>query len=259
MRDWADSDLLDQPAETLLAVRGVTKMARDKTLLRNVSFEIKTGRCLAIMGPNGAGKSLLCRILHGLVPLDAGQLMWRGAALNKAARSRQAMVFQNPVLLRRSVRANLRFALSVRGWRGADRRAREERALALSGLETRAQQPARVLSGGEQQRLALARAMICAPELLFLDEPTASLDPASTLAIERLIRTAQEAGTTIVLITHDNGQARRVAQDLVFLQDGAVAESGPLHTCLDAPRSAALQAWCAGALYVPSDRRLAAE
>ena len=244
MRDWADT------ATRLLAAEDICKSARGKALLRNVTLDIHEGRCLAIMGPNGAGKSLLLRILHGLIPADSGHLVWDGRAADKTARSQQAMVFQRPVMLRRSVRANLSFALSICGIRGARRRAQEDEALALAGLEHLAHQPARVLSVGEQQRLALSRALICAPRMLFLDEPTASLDPASTLAIERLVSRAHANGTTIVLVTHDTGQARRLAQDLVFLHTGRVAESGPLTPCLDSPSSAALQAWRDGRIFV---------
>ena len=253
MRDWADTGL----APTLMGIHGIGKVLRGKVLLENISFDILEGRCLAIMGPNGAGKSLLCRVLHGLVPTDHGDLTWQGAAMNPAARTEQAMVFQRPVMLRRSVRANLRFALSVRGFRGAARRRQEEQALEFSGLHHLAHQPARFLSGGEQQRLALARAMICQPKLLFLDEPTANLDPASTLAIEHLIRTAQDSGMAIVLITHDLGQARRLAQDLVFLQDGRVAERGLAAHCLTSPTSPALRAWCSGQIYIAPDKKAA--
>lgn len=249
----------DHKANPLLSARSLTKVVRGRPLLRDVSLDVTAGHCLAIMGPNGAGKSLLCRVLHGLVSKDQGDILWDGRAATKADRAAQAMVFQHPVMLRRSVRANLRFALNVFGLRGAERRDREDEALELSGLTHLAHQPARVLSGGEQQRLAVARAMIGAPRLLFLDEPTANLDPASTLAVETLVKTAQAKGATLVLVTHDIGQTRRLAQDLVFLQDGQVSETGPVARCLEAPRSAALRAWCAGEIFVTPDQPLAAE
>lgn len=154
-------------------------------------------------------------------------------------------------MLRRSVLANLDFALRVHGMPRAARRERERAALAMAGLEHLAGRPARVLSGGEQQRLAVARALACEPELLFLDEPTASLDPASTLAIERLIGEAHSAGVTIVLVTHDRAQAQRLGDDVVFMAGGRIAETGPVRSVLEHPRSEAARAWLQGRLHVP--------
>jgi tungstate transport system ATP-binding protein len=162
------------------------------------------------------------------------------------------MVFQRPVMLRRSVLANLRFALRIKGLSGAERSARETEALDLARLSDLAHRPARVLSGGEQQRLAIARAMACRPELLLLDEPTANLDPASTKAIEDLIIAASDAGITVVMVTHDAGQARRLGQDALFVHAGKVAEAAPAETLLSAPYSAPARAWCAGRLFLES-------
>ncbi|MFD2741563.1 ATP-binding cassette domain-containing protein [Sulfitobacter aestuarii] len=236
----------------LLQARGVSLTLDGKALVDGVDLSIRPGRCTVILGANGAGKSLLLRLLHGLVRPSAGQVLWRGRPLDRAARRAQAMVFQRPVLLRRSVIANLRFALGVQGLPRAERRARAEEALAQARLTDLAQRPARVLSGGEQQRLAMARALACRPEILFLDEPTASLDPGSTHAVEELIRLARQRGTTIVLVTHDAGQARRLGDDLVFLHRGRVAETGAARQILEAPRSDAARAWLAGRLHLDS-------
>ena len=162
---------------------------------RGVDLDIAPGRRTVVMGSNGAGKCLLLRLLHGLLRPTSGRVLWKGRPLDATGRRAQAMVFQRPVMLRRSVLANLDFALRVHGVRGPARRERERSALALARLEDLAGRPPRVLSGGEQQRLAVARALACDPELLFLDEPTASLDPASTHAIEMLIREAHAAGS----------------------------------------------------------------
>jgi tungstate transport system ATP-binding protein len=200
------------------------------------------------MGPNGAGKSLLLRLLHGLNRPSAGAVLSHGRPLDAAARARQAMVFQRPVLLRRSVAGNVDFALGARaGWFRRDA-ARRDALLAHVGLAHLAGRPARLLSGGEQQRLALARALACGPELLLLDEPTASLDPAATLAVERIVAEANAAGTTVVLVTHDPGQARRLADEVVVLHRGRVAEQGPAARLLSAPRSAPARAYLAGRL-----------
>ncbi len=238
----------------LLSAQGLCFDAGGRRLINNVDLNITPGHSTVIMGANGSGKSLLLRLLHGLLDPTAGEVLWRGQPLDRTARQEQAMVFQRPVMLRRSVAANLRFALSVRGVRGAARKAREAETIALARLDDLKDRPARVLSGGEQQRLAMARAMICAPRLLFLDEPTASLDPASTLAIEQLIQDARTSGATIILVTHDAGQARRLGDDLIFLHGGRVAENGPVAHVLDTPKSEAAQAWLSGRLFVPNTR-----
>ena len=238
----------DAPA--LLSARGLCFDAGGKRLIDGVDIDIRPGRRTVVMGANGAGKSLLLRLLHGLIRPTAGEVLWRGRPLDREGRLAQAMVFQRPVLLRRSVLANLRFALSVRGFSGSERAAREAEAIERSRLGELAGRPARVLSGGEQQRLAVVRALACAPGLLFLDEPTASLDPGSTHAIEQLVLEAHGSGVAIVLVTHDTGQARRLGDDLVFLHGGRVVETGRAPEVLDAPRSEAARAWLEGRLYL---------
>ncbi len=243
------------PPPALLSAQGLCFDAGGKRLIDRVDIDIRPGRRMVVMGANGAGKSLLLRLLHGLIRPSAGEVLWQGRRLDREGRRAQAMVFQRPVLLRRSVRANLRFALAVRGLSGPARAAREAEAIMRSRLGDLANRPARVLSGGEQQRLAVVRALACAPGLLFLDEPTANLDPGSTYAIERLVAEAHESGVAIVLVTHDIGQARRLGDDLVFMHGGRVVETGPAPMVLDAPRSAAARAWLRGRLYLDSPSR----
>lgn len=238
-------------AEPLLEARALRFAAGGQTLIHGIDLGIEPGRRTIVMGANGSGKSLLLRLLHGLLPPSSGEVLWRGEAAGRAARRAQAMVFQRPVMLRRSVLANLTFALKVHGLAGRAR-ARAERAqeaLEMARLTDLANHPARVLSGGEQQRLALARALVCEPELLFLDEPTSSLDPASTQMIEDLVNAAHARGVTIVMVTHDMGQARRMGDEVIFLHAGRVAERGPLDRVLGAPRSEAARAWVQGRLY----------
>jgi tungstate transport system ATP-binding protein len=160
------------------------------------------------------------------------------------------MVFQKPVLLRRSAAGNIWHALGLRGVDWSERPTRVEEALRLAGLERLAATPARTLSGGEQQRLCLVRALSLEPEILFLDEPTASLDPASTLLIERLLIKAQRQGIKIIVVTHDVGQARRLAQDVIFLHHGRVIEHGPAKVFFDQPQSEAGRAFIAGGLVL---------
>lgn len=188
-------------------------------LLRGIDLILEAGAPSIIIGPNGSGKSLLLRLLHGLLPPGSGRVAWQGRAAPRAA-----MVFQRPVMLRRSVRANAAYPLSLAGVPAGESAARITEALALVGLTELANRPARRLSGGEQQRLALARAAAQRPELLFLDEPCASLDPAATAAAERIIQDIARQGCKIVMATHDLGQARRLAGEVVFLHRGRVWE-----------------------------------
>ena len=239
----------------LLQARGLCFDAGGKRLVDCIDADIRPHRRTVIMGANGTGKSLLLRLLHGLIQPTEGKVLWQGRPLDREGRRAQAMVFQRPVMLRRSALANLRFALAVRGVDRSERAAREAEAIDHARLGDLAHRPARVLSGGEQQRLAVARALACAPRMLFLDEPTASLDPASTHAIEQQVREAHENGVTIVLVTHDVGQARRLGDDLLFLHAGQVVESGRVVEVLDAPRSEPARAWLEGWLYLDSPSR----
>ncbi len=219
-------------------------------LLRGISFRLPAGRRTAVLGYNGAGKSLLLRLCHGLIRPTSGALRWEGAlgghAL-KVARA-QAMVFQRPVLLRRSVRDNLLFALRSHGVRGEAAQRRLNEALRLCGLRHLAGRPARALSGGEQQKLALARAWLLQPEVLLLDEPTAALDPAATLELEALMMRMHESGATIVFSTHDMAQARRLAEHVLFLHNGLLLEDAPADAFFRQPETAEARAFLAGEL-----------
>lgn len=230
-----------------LSVRGlVFESATGQRLIDGVDLDLAAQRRTVILGPNGAGKSLLLRLLHGLLRPTAGSIRWAGNNPEGPARSRQAMVFQRPVLLRRSVAANVRYALAARRIPRAERQERLDKALQAARLETLARRPARLLSGGEQQRLALARALSTGPEVLLLDEPTASLDPASTLLIEQLLDDAHTAGTKIILVTHDLHQARRLADDIVFMRGGHIEEHSPADRFFTAPGSDAARAYLEG-------------
>lgn len=206
-----------------LHAEGLGFAAGGLEILQGISLTIEAGAPTFVVGPNGAGKSVLLRLLHGLLVPGAGWISWSGPG---AAR-RQAMVFQRPVLLRRSVLANATYPLRLVGLSRAERDARASEALALVGLGGLADRPARRLSGGEQQRLALARAAALRPEVLFLDEPCASLDPAATRAVEDIVARLARCGTKIVMTTHDLTQARRLAGDAVFLHRGRVLEHAP--------------------------------
>lgn len=215
-------------------------------LLDDVSLTLQPGRRTVLLGPNGAGKSLLLRLCHGLLRPTSGTVRWARAG-RRTARA-QAMVFQRPVMLRRSAIANITHALAAHGVPRGERMSRAEAALALAGLTALAKRPARALSGGEQQRLALARAWATEPEILFLDEPSASLDPAATRAIETLIEGFHAAGTTIVMATHDLAQARRIADEVLFLHKGRLLEASAADAFFESPQTEEGRAFVAGEL-----------
>lgn len=215
-------------------------------ILSGVSLAIAPGAPTIIIGPNGAGKSVLLRLLHGLLAPSAGSIRW-GEQAAEASRH-QAMVFQRPVLLRRSAIANVLYPLRLAGVPAKQRAERAERALALVGLSALADRAARRLSGGEQQRLALARAAATGAEVLFLDEPCASLDPGATRAVEQIVTRLAAQGTKIVMTTHDLGQARRLAGDVAFLHGGRLLEHASAETFFAGPAAPEAAAFLRGEL-----------
>ena len=228
--------------------RAVCYRMDNRPLIDHLDLSIRSAGISLIMGPNGAGKSLLLRLLHGLIEPDSGRIEWGGQALNDALRYRQALVFQKPVLLRRSVRKNLEFVLKLRRQPDIPRRCAE--LLDLVTLRPRQKQSARSLSGGEQQRLALARALAIDPQVLLLDEPTANLDPASTGMIEQLLRQQRQAGVKIIFVSHDLGQAKRLADDIIFMHRGRIVENTPAEVFFTRPATPAAAAYLAGELLI---------
>jgi len=216
----------------------------DTRVLHDVDVVIEARRRTFILGPNGAGKSMLLRVLHGLIAPTHGSVAWGDGG--PACPPRQVMVFQRPVLLRRSAAANVRHALALVGIRGDAARLRAHNALASVGLTHAGNRPARVLSGGEQQRLALARAWALDPDVLFLDEPTASLDPGATRAVEDIVREFHTRATTIVMTTHSLPQARRLADTIVFMSAGHVVEQTAAEAFFNEPRSSEGRAFLEG-------------
>ena len=202
-----------------------------------------------LIGPNGAGKTTLIRLAMGLLAPTAGASP--GAAARTWPPAHRAIVFQRPAMLRRSAAANIRYALARRrrAARRTPRRASRE-LLALVGLAGLGERPARKLSGGEQQRLALARALAKDPQVLFLDEPTASLDPAATKAVEDVIRSVAARGIKVVMSTHDLGEARRLAGEIVLMHRGRVIERGAADAFFSTPRTQEARRFVAGELLV---------
>jgi tungstate transport system ATP-binding protein len=204
-----------------LRLEGVSFAAGGRTIIEPLDLTLEAGASTIILGANGAGKSVLMRLMHGLLAPSTGRVAWN----IDGPRRRQAMVFQRPVMLRRSALANVVYALHA------------------AGIPV-----ARVLSGGEQQRLALARAWALHPEVLFLDEPTANLDPGATREIEAIIKAFDVAGTKIVMSTHSLGQARRLGDEVIFLHQGRVADCAPIEKFFPQPASPEAAAFVKGEL-----------
>ena len=228
-----------------LEARGLGIRLGEVQALRDVDLAIGAGRRIAVLGANGAGKSVLLRTLHGLLVPTTGTITWAG----RPGRPRsQAMVFQRPVMLRRTALANIEYALGINGTPAAEREQVARRAIARVGLSHVARRQARALSGGEQQRIALARAWALEPALLFLDEPTSSLDPAAAGEVERIVQEIHAAGTTVVMTTHNLGLARRFADEIVFLDAGRLTEVTPAGRFFSAPASREAALFLAGEL-----------
>jgi tungstate transport system ATP-binding protein len=226
------------PLELLpLQLTDVVFTAGSQSIIRGITTRIESGARTIVLGPNGAGKSVLLRLCHGLLRPTSGVIAWNAPELPGAPRQ-QAMVFQRPVMLRRSVLGNVTYALRLAGVPFAMRNERALSALRTVGLEGHAHLAARVLSGGEQQRLALARVCALNPQVLFLDEPTANLDPGATHEIERIIGTLHAAGTKIVMVTQNLGQAHRLGDEILFLHDGRLLERAPAERFLKSPATA---------------------
>jgi tungstate transport system ATP-binding protein len=237
------------PANDLpIVLDGVSVLARNVAILDGISLTLAPGAPSVLIGPNGAGKTTLLRLAMGLTEPSRGRLTWGGRA--HAPSLRRAIVFQRPVMLRRSAVGNVHYALAAAGLPRAARAARLAELLALVGLADVGARPARRLSGGEQQRLALARALAKEPDVLFLDEPTASLDPAATKAVEDVIRAVAARGIKVVMSTHDLGEARRLAGEVVLLHRGRVVEMGPAASFFAAPRTEDARNFIAGKLLV---------
>lgn len=243
-----------------LVVQNLSYRVGEKRLLDNINATVNSTGVSVVLGANGAGKSLFVRLLHGLLKAEKQTIHWNGQALDLATRKRQALVFQKPVLLRRSVSANIEFVLkrsilkrfvfkkiSLR--RKTDNFIQQRDAvLHEAGLFDQRNQPARLLSGGEQQRLALARALATKPEVLILDEPTASLDAATTYQIETRLEQARDKGIKIFLVTHDIAQARRLADDVMFMHGGRLIEHSASNEFFNQPSSEQAKAYLEGRL-----------
>jgi tungstate transport system ATP-binding protein len=231
-----------------IVLEDVSVIVRGVTILDRISLSFGDDAPTVLIGPNGAGKTTLLRVAMGLMTPTSGRVSWGGHTESVAGRC--AIVFQRPVMLRRSAAGNLRYALKAAGAPRAERRERVAKLLAQVGLAGLGERPARKLSGGEQQRLALARALAREPQVLFLDEPTASLDPAATKAVEDVVRSVATRGIKVVMSTHDLGEAKRLAGEIVLLHRGRVIERGPADAFFSAPQTEEARRFITGQLLV---------
>jgi tungstate transport system ATP-binding protein len=241
--------MMDQSPPFPIRLEDVWFRARTKPLIKGLTTTISDQPGLtAILGPNGAGKSLLLRICHGILPVHQGQVTWGGGNDPGLQNHKQAMVFQRPVHLRRTAGGNIDFALKLHKMPASDRPARIDAALELTGLSRYRTTPARLLSFGEQQRLALARAWALGPDLLLLDEPTANLDPAAQRLIEEVLQKMIADGTRILMSSHDLNQARRLADNVIFLYRGRIKEQTTAEQFFAGPENDLAQSFLRGDL-----------
>jgi tungstate transport system ATP-binding protein len=231
-----------------IVLEAVTFSTGGVTILNEVSLALAAGSPTVLIGPNGAGKTTLLRLIMGLIPPSSGRVTWGGR--EHAASTHRAIVFQRPAMLRRSAAGNIRYALAAAGVPRAGRAAHLDELSALVGLGGIGGRPARKLSGGEQQRLALARALAKEPQVLFLDEPTASLDPAASKAVEDVIRAVTARGIKVVMATHDLGSARRLAGDVVLLHRGRIVETADAAAFFANPATHEARSFVAGELLI---------
>lgn len=227
-----------------VTLEGATLRRSGKVLVGPVNLELRAKGVTVVIGPNGAGKTSLLRMMHGIARLGGGSIRW--ACPPEEARAHQAFVFQQPIMMRRSVLGNLTYPLRLTGTSRSEARDRATQAATEVGLADMLDRPAPYLSGGERQKLALARALITRPELLFLDEPCASLDGRATREIEEILTRAAAAGTRLIMSTHDMGQARRLATEVLFLMNGNIHEHSAAETFFGGTPSPQAQAFLKG-------------
>ncbi|MFU2489261.1 ATP-binding cassette domain-containing protein [Thauera sp. WH-1] len=219
-----------------LHIRDLRYQPNGRAVLAGIDLKLGDEGITLVLGPNGAGKSVLLRVICGLVEPSAGTMAWGDEGASRPAQG-VMMVFQRPMMLRASVLHNAALGLKPLAMAAAERRRRALAVLERVGLADRADDSAHQLSGGEQQRLALARAWLTAPRLLLLDEPTASLDPSASAEVERIIREIRTDGTRILMVTHNLGQATRLGDDIVFMSAGRVCEHTPVQRFFSRPQS----------------------
>ena len=226
-----------------LKVKNLNLIIENQKLINNLNFQLNDSSLTVLLGPNGAGKSLLLRLLNGLLVPTSGQIFWSGNSINDTIRKKQAFVFQKSILLRRSVSENLNF---VQKLYNCSNGSNQDEMLKMVGLYDKKNIPARLLSVGEQQILSLIRALIINPQLIFLDEPTSNIDPISTSIIESILFAAKEKGVKIIFVTHDILQAKRIADEILFMEKGSIIEQNKVKLFFPKPKTKVAQNFISG-------------
>jgi len=224
-----------------LTLTDVIVRRRGKRIIGPVTHRLEQGPPTIVIGPNGSGKTTLLRVMHGIERISTGQVNWTHDAPDQ-----QAFVFQSPIVLRRTVDENLAYPLRLAGVDKAEIVSRVTTWLARIGLDAFANTAVTRLSGGERQKPAIARALIRTPQVLFLDEPCANLDGHTTREIEALLSETAAAGTRLIMATHNMGQARRLAGDVIFMLNGKIHESGAANYIMNTPQTSELKAFLQG-------------
>ena len=235
-------------SEFALQIDNLKKTYKGGTVaLKGISLKVKKGDFYALLGPNGAGKSMFLKSINGLIGVESRKIYFNSREINDHIRKDMALVFQKPTLLRRTVLENMQFVLEKKN---KISNLQITNLLQRVGLDIYKYKPARLLSGGEQQRLSLARALLINPSLLLLDEPTANLDPYSLNLIEEIILDENKKGKTIILTTHDMGQAKRLAKEILFFNKGKLLEQTKAINFFKKPKTKEAQSYINGKILL---------
>ena len=230
-----------------LSVKELAYSKNKSKLISDVNLEITGSGSTIILGHNGAGKSLLLKLLHGVIEPTTGSISWNKETPNTRQYWR-SFLLQKPTFFKRSVRYNIEFVLDIAGTPKQERPARCDEALKICGMEDLSERNAHSLSGGEQQKLSLARARVLKPDVLLLDEPTVALDPPFTLSFEEIMQRFKQSHTKVIMTTHDLAQAKRLADEIVFIYNGKVLEQSPAEQFFNQPKSAEAMKFISGQL-----------
>ena len=226
-----------------LRIQRLNFLINKKNILKNINIDFIDNSISVIMGPNGSGKTILLKIINGLLKPSSGEIIYKDSDLKFNQRIFQSFVFQKPVIFRSSVKENLKFIFTLKK---SNYRLSLKNYLEIVGLESLINSPARKLSLGEQQRLSVIRAFANEPSFILFDEPTSNLDPHSTLVIEKIILAAKKFGIKIIFVTHDIFQAKRLADEIIFMDKGEIIEISKAKNFFDKPSSSQAQKYISG-------------
>lgn len=219
-----------------ITIKNLTKTYNNKNILDINKCSIKKGKITGILGSNGAGKSTLINIIAGLLQATNGQVLYNNSTIDKQIFYQMTMVFQKPYLLRNTVYNNIAYPLKVRKLSKETISSKVKRIINQMDLDYITWEKAWKISGGEAQKVALARALVFEPSLLILDEPTSNIDPVSIFTMEKMIKKVRhEKGITVIIVTHNLQQAKRLCDELIFMHKGKIVEQGEANKIISNP------------------------